>query len=651
LAYWFLSANNLDPVSQPTSICGRTVTIAHCLPLSCVHDGDFDECNDAGLVAPSNVTEREFPCGPVNIKVQEAISCRCSLAPPRSLTVAVINGVSGAPVENATVNIVGSTAITGMTDSNGKSVLAIPSSLASPVVDVSQVGGKFLPSSKPVGPPTDFIIIYLFEVATPVQIDPVIENVLSLSDDPLDPAAGAVTLHIPANAFFTTTGGAPALGRVDFSVNFVQPDEDIGSKAPGVFLSKDESGNVVPIETMGVFALSARDAEGNALSASGIGVSVGYRFRLFVLRNDGTWHLEPMPSALRIRRQTGLNTIVGEITINTEEFRWYNIDKFPENTPCWFKTYILDTNSDNETDGHKRHNFVAITERNGSTSVLQLSDSWHNSFSGCFEARCDNENDNLQYSSIPIGIITADVLGIIPAKATPMQLSDYQQSVQSRLSNLSYTPETTNRVRLLLKSSADGPFFSNKSACEAASFIDGGNVLGFTVNMPSSNGDPFESSADRCVARVRVRQVYLQMVRFNVYNGSFKATSVWADRKYYYSDQQLYVFDQQKQTVTFCFIYRCSKTDDLTNVTISVEENLSDSFVNDRVGPFVSDLMYDCDIRFEAKVINSTEGGYYFNGLGNASAALRQCAAETDEQMVVVERLCRGGRDDAWGPM
>ena len=644
MAYWFLSANNLDPVSQPTSICGRTVTIAHCLPLSCVHDGDFDECNDAGLVAPSNVTEREFPCGPVNIKVQEAISCRCSLAPPRSLTVAVINGVSGAPVENATVSIVGSTAITGMTDSNGKSVLAIPSSLASPVVEVSQVGGKFLPSSKPVGPPTDFIIIYLFEVATPVQIDPVIENVLSLSDDPFDPAAGAVTLHIPANAFFTTTGGAPALGRVDFSVNFVQPDEDIGSKAPGVFLSKDESGNVVPIETMGVFALSARDADGNALSASGIGVSVGYGFRLFVLRNDGTWHLEPKPPARRIRRQTALNTIVGEITFNTDDvrdFRWWNIDKFPENTPCWFKTYILDTNSGNTIDGHTRHNFIALTDRDGSTSVLQLSYYSNTSHSRCFEARCDNENDNVQYPSIPIGIITADVLGIIPARATPMQLSDYQQSVQSRLSNLSYTPETTDRVRLLLESSADGPFFSNKSACEAASFTDGGNVLGFTVNIPSLNGDPFESSADRCVARARV---YLKMVGFNEDNGPFNATSVWADRKYYYSDQQLYVFDQQKQTVTFCFIYRCSKTDDLTDVTIFVEEDIYDSF--DDTDPFVSNFMYDCDIRFQAKVINSTEGAYYFNSLGDASAALGECAAETDEQMVVVERRCQGGRED-----
>jgi len=96
-----------------------------------------------------------------------------------------------------------------------------------------------------------------------------------------------------AGIFFTASGDAPAPGPVDLSVNWVQPDEEIGSKAPGVFLSTDESGNVVPIETMGVFTLSARDAAGNALSASGIGVSVGFGFRLFVLRNDGTWHLEP----------------------------------------------------------------------------------------------------------------------------------------------------------------------------------------------------------------------------------------------------------------------------------------------------------------------------------------------------------------------
>jgi len=89
--------------------------------------------------------------------------------------------------------------ITDITDLSGECILTILSSLASPVVQVSHTGGKYLPSSKPVDPSTASIIIYLFEVATPVQIDPAIEKVLSLSDDPSDPAAGAVTLQIPTN--------------------------------------------------------------------------------------------------------------------------------------------------------------------------------------------------------------------------------------------------------------------------------------------------------------------------------------------------------------------------------------------------------------------------------------------------------------------
>jgi len=633
LAYWLLSANILDPVSQPTSICGLTRQIAQCKSLACVHDGDFAVCDDAGVVTPSNVTERKFPCGPVYVKVQEAISCTCSLSPSRSLTVSVIDGDSGAPVEKATVKIVGASAIMGITDSNGESVLTIPSSLASPVVQVSHAGGKYLPSSKPVGPSTGSVSIYLFKVATPVQIDPAIGNVLSLSDDPLDPAAGVVTLQISANAFFTDSGNALAPGPVDLSVNFVEPDKDIGTKAPGVFQSTDESGNIVPIETMGVFTLSASDAAGNALSASGIGVSVGFGFRLFVLRNDGTWQLEPVPSTSRRRRQAtpGLNTIVGEIVINPDNVTWYNIDKFPENTPCWFKTYIIDINSGNEVkdDGltHKIHNFVAITERNGSRSVLQLSDSWYSS-QVCFEARCDNENDNVLYPSIPIGFITVDVHRVIQVRATPLQLSDYQLPVQTRLNALSYTVEASDRVRLQLESSVDGPFFSNKDACKTASFTDGGNVLAFTVAMPTSNSNPFGSSTDRCVARAKVRLNYIGDRPLAI--GTFNAVSVWGDGQYYI-DKQLYDVDPQTPTLTFCFIYRCSETGDLTNVTILVE---------DSADPFVYKYTYGCHINFQAEVISSTRGGYYFNGVSDASAALEQCAAETNDQKVVAERRC-----------
>jgi len=219
-----------------------------------------------------------------------------------------------------------------------------------------------------------------------------------------------------------------------------------------------------------------------------------------------------VPSTSRIRRRAapGLNTIVGEIATNSDNVTWYNIDKFPENTRCWFKTYKSDINSGNEVQDdrftYKRHSFVAITEGNGSTSVLELSNSLYNSHSGCFEVRCDNENDNVQYPTIPIGYITVDVRGGIQVRTTPMQLSNYQPSVQSRLRALSYTVEATDRVRLqLLKSSVDGPFFSNEDACEAASFTDGGNVLAFTVAMPTSNSDPFGSSVDRCVARAKVR--------------------------------------------------------------------------------------------------------------------------------------------------
>ena len=626
---------------------------APCVP----EGGSFDQCDDPGVVTDGDVVDKYVVCGLQMIKIQEPSTCTCGTAPTNYLIVVVQNGASGAAVEFADVKIAG-TSIMSTTDSDGISILTIPTYVATPIVQVTYADGNYLPTSKPVDPTTNLIIIYLFEVAAPIEIDPTIENLLSLSDDPSDSSAGAVTLQIPAASFFTASGSVP-VGSVYLSVNFVQPGEDIGDKAPGVFVSTDENGNAVPLETMGVFALSAKDAMGEALSASGIGVSVGFGFRLFVLREDGTWHLEPIPEARRRRRQTTSDTIVGEIIINTDTINWYNIDKFPENTRCWFKTYIRDTVSGNEIQSdaftRKIHNFIAIAEQGGSTSILQLSDSWLNPAPVCFEARCDNGADNAEFSSIPTGIITAYVKGIIRSKATPMQISDYQLEVQNRLNALSYTPEFTDRIRVQLESSAAGPFFTDKSVCEAASFTDGGNVFGFTVAMPTGNTDPFGTSTDRCVARVKITLYQDGMgdtggggdmggmdgmggQMTSISGGTFNAISVWGAGQYYI-DQQEYVFvdiDAGSKMTFLCFNYRCSETDDLTTVTISFEE--SGDAVLDRI------FTYYCDISFGADVISSTGGGYFFNQAGNVEEALAQCDSENNDSLVVLEKTCSGGR-------
>ena len=610
------------------------------MPVPCVPaEGSFDMCDDPGVVTVDDETEMELICGSEPITVPDATTCTCSTAPTNYLTIVVRNGDSGAAVENAHVKIAG-TEIMGTTDVTGTLVLTIPAFVASPVVQVTKNEGNYLPTSKPVTPTADLIVVYLFEVAAPIQIDPTVENVVSLSDTPSDSSAGAVTLHIPAGAFYTASGSAP-VGPVDLSVNFVQPSEDIGVKAPGVFFSTDESGNVVPIETMGVFALTARDTTGEALFASGISVSVGSGFRLFVLREDGTWQLEPIPEARRRRRQatSTSTTIVGQITINTDSVTWYNIDKFPENTRCWFKTYIQDTTSGtevlNDALTRKIHNFVAVSERTDTTSILQLSDSWYIPPPVCFEVRCDNDAVNAETPSIPTGIITADVLRIIQSRATPLQLSDYHASVQSRLSAIGYTPEVTDRVRMQLESSADGPFFTDIDVCEAASFTDGGNVLGFTIAMPSVNTDPFGTSPDRCVARAKITLVYGQPGdEYGSTVGPFNALSVWGHSGQYYIGQHEYVINTQTQTIMFCFFYRCSEVEDTTRVTVSMVG--SDSMLLEYTS--------SCDIRFDADIITSTGGGYFFNGVGDASAALGACAMEADDSLVVIEQECPPNR-------
>jgi len=54
--------------------------------------------------------------------------------------------------------------------------------------------------------------------------------------------------------------------------------------------------------------------------------------------------------------------------------------------------------------------------------------------------------------------------------------------------------------------------------------------------------------------------------------------------------------------------------------------------VEDSANPIVYYYTSYCEINFQAEVISSTGGGYFFNGLSDASAALEQCAAETNDQ-------------------
>ncbi|XP_052799326.1 uncharacterized protein LOC128230937 [Mya arenaria] len=619
-------------IPEQKTVCESDVTVNTCSQLPCVPPGySYTDDQDAGQIDVATMQDLFVDCGSATVALKDAVTCECTKAAAPTLTVTVMDVTTNAPLADVEVRIAGTSAQL-TTDADGKATLAVPAGILTAVLQVTKTSSEYLPSTRPVDidGTSKSITVYLYKKAAPVQLQPDIENTISLSDDPLNPNKGAVTFEIPANSFFHRDGGN-LVPPVELSLTYIEPTVDNVENAPGVFFSTDENGNIVPIETQGVFVMTATDANGEPLDSAPITVISKDGFALFILNGNGQWTLIPPTSGVgRRRRQTSnVGTAIGNITITSNQVRWYNIDKFPENTRCWFKTYVKDAATDNALQDPQLRRYAVATslQSSGITSILQLSDFTTN-MDTCFEARCDNNATG----SLSKGYIVVDALGIVASirnRATPMVLSDYAAAVQTRLNTLQFNIDAQDRLTMDLEASANGPFFYNKTTCESASFASDDNVLGFTVDNPSTNSDPYGDSNDRCVARVKVNITYGGYLGENT---TFTAISLWGANLFY--KQYNTTFDNSTSTAILCFNYRCSMANDLTNVVIS--------FTPDRNGDnFLYEYVYGCNITLTAPVINqSTGNGYFLNTSGDVQAPLDICNAETDSDPFALEKNC-----------
>ena len=603
------AANTVNPIPTTISHCGESMTVNICSNLACQTSNS--SCIDDGTFTAFQTSPVSFTCGTETIVEDSAVSCRCTTSEAVRLEVSVVDADTGTPLGGVDVSI----AVlreSEVTDSNGQVTLNVLRGIYSVILSVTVTGSLYVDNSREVDlSVTRSVTVHLFKRSEPVTINSAMSNSLSLSENPSD-ASSPLQIDIPANSFFDTNGNMVE-GNVNVFLNVIPPSIDISDRAPGVFRAVDENGELTELQTGGVFTISAEDMSGNRVSATGLPVRAENGFRLFVLHPDGTWKIVPRPPVRRRRQGSPTSTyeFLGEVGISTTGARWYNIDKFPENTRCWFKTQLYDSSTGNRITGISQNVYyrgLAVAHTN-EPSIFPRYLYTNNADDMCFEFRCNNPNTNRE----PVGYIFMEAIYALPLflakRANPYDITQYPVSVQTKFNSLNFSRLATDpdkpSIKIDLAAMTDGPFFATKADCQSAGNVATDNV--FKFELTSIKQSSLDSNT-RCVARV------LHETQYGLRISNFYGISSWNETDFYlFAGNATSAGDNSSYVL--CMEYRCSEMDSLTNVSVSI-------------GPSGREL-YGCGpIDFSPDIISMTGAGYFYNTDGNAGAALSECKAD-----------------------
>lgn len=582
------------------------------MTVACKLSGSSEECNDGGIVTTGSSVTDTYQCG---AQRENPTSCECRAANNDPLQVTVLDANTDLPLASKTVEIAGAMAVD--TDINGEVLISLPVGSGTVIVTVTDSTGQYLDTSRTVDTSvSDSVTIYMFRKSQAVSVDTSVGTTLPISEDATQEDS-PLQLEIPANSFYDADGN-PVAGNVNVFLNYIPPDLGINDKAPGVFRAVDESGSLQALQTGGVFTVTAEDSSGNRLSSRGLPVTAGNNFKLFVLQPDQTWKLITSPTSRR-RRQTSTYQFIGEVGISRTRLRWYNIDKFPENTRCWFKAQVFDTSTDELLNAGFFARFTAITLAYTNEPAVFPLNRYSYSSDACYEIRCDNPNTTRKpvgYIAIEVSFYTFANRFIYTTRRTdPYDILQYHSDVQTRLRELNFTkllnvPEKPS-IKIDLTAQDDGPFFRDPRSCESAGRNETDNVLKFEV--PSLYQSSLDSENVTCVARVFHETAYGLRI-----NSAF-AASRW-DPGHVYVDSVSVNPDPNSNGFILCLQYRCSTADNLTNVTITIDSYLRDYCSNATLVP---------------PEISATGNGYFIDTTGNAGAAVAECVSDTSNNFAL----------------
>lgn len=464
------------PTASPS--CVENETIFVCVNSPC-KIRDEETCYDDGEVTVLNQTSAELACGSETVMLENDTICICETAPLLELNVTVLDAITDDPLEGIRITGSGSDATT---DTQGQGTLTFSQGVVEAIISAVDNTNTYIDTLKLVDLSiTRSVTIYMYKNVFQIQINSNVSTTISVSNNASD-LNSSILLDIPEGSFYNASGDLYT-GIVNIYLTFIEPSINITDRAPGVFRAVNEStGEVEELQTAGVFTILAEDEFGNRLSASGLLIRVQFSFSLFVLQPNGIWRI-----VTRQRRpSTGGFVIIGRIRISIVRIRWYNIDKFPENTRCWFKSYFYDKRTGQRIAQAKPWvtyfgYTIAFTNE---PAVFPRFMRANNPDNLCIEVRCDNPLT----AEKPIGYIFWNVRYprkqfFIVVRTDPFGLLQYGAAVQASLNNLNFQKLLADpSIRIDLTAQPNGPFFPNLGACLKAG--ENGNVLKFEVNIP-----------------------------------------------------------------------------------------------------------------------------------------------------------------------
>ena len=611
---------------------GCFLDVGQCLERPCRSSGSTEACSDNNVCC--EVRGTAYPDCSMGKAVTKVTRCSCSCPAPSVLEIrgSVFESNTDKPLKDIVVTIVGTTFNTTTNASGEFSFDSVPSSRKQFVVKALDGTGTYLDNFVVKAIPSSesfyevIMNIAMIRKAPLVEIDPKIENKLSISGEPLVPESGSTYLKFPTNAFYSLDGTHYS-GPVYVSLTFINPSESL-EEAPGEFVTLGPDGLSEILVTLGVFAIELKDDSGQQLLLKNnieVFANGPTPYLLWQLdEQTGTWVQIGSP-ARRKKRQVTQEQRLASFTPQTG--RWYNIDYKPNEPDCYFKVRVFQRNFSGENEVTRSRKVIPNVRQ-----ILAISDgngikySHDESMTGCFGIKCPTE---LAKASITVThyFRNFDTRLLL----TPVSVEDYSAVLKSTFQTYPYNYyilPATNTLFVNTQMAETGPFYPDTDRCEVSTFND--PAFWFIEPPEFVESDFYIASEDRCVGRLEINIGSLR--DHDIFNQMANATldfiSFWSDNNYGIRKASLKIINplsppQDRNQLLWieavsCFEYRCSNEIAIS----SVYTNITDTALNVKCsGMSIS----------STPILSSSETheGYYFNGMSNVDEAIERCYQDT----------------------
>ena len=470
---------NINRAKYDVGTCGQ----AECYSTKTDQTTCADSLEEFNCCQPAETEIVNVQCEGYTIPVSRVISCRCGLCSPQfpKIIGRVVEAESGDDLGFIEVYF-NSTRVTS-TDGKGVFSYEFPGQVRRVALTLKDIHFHRVIDTTVVFDFSSDVITYnvfkMKRMPTPITLQQNVENCLPLGGEGSNAVAEIV---IAPNSMYDTSG-KKYIGQFNATVmNVDMRNVSDAEIAPGDFTTVDAEGNLAELRSFGMFALSFTDMLGNPLSVGGSSmVRVNQDMipdcsfdeddacdtSLWVFNErSGSWEkASSLTRSGKRRRRQGNGIIVGEL--DTEPYRYYNIDDLERSVRCWAK--VISYTSDAFDALLPNHVAVKSVIREEGNSFLRISSPGaviRNAVGLCVPQACDTTNPN---DSKFTTNLTATYNG---NELIPAQFPNPTPNFSLEPSDIDILQYQTSGAKLVMKSFStddEGPVFGGKySQCDIA---------------------------------------------------------------------------------------------------------------------------------------------------------------------------------------